>query len=115
MSMTTTRNGFTVQDVTFKNARRQSEIDKEIDHEEVEEQEIQAPVSVTPEQVKEFYKAKIAVAHDSNEKRVYSQTIRWINDLLEAKKKLVVLEDKLSKYEADESTEDTLKDISEDM
>lgn len=94
-SMTTTRNGFKTEDITFKGARRQSEILKEVeDNEEVSDSNVQAPVSLTPEQVKAFYMLKISSAVDSNEKRVYAQTIRWIDELLETKKKLFALEAK---------------------
>ena len=41
-----------------------------------------------------FYIAKISTAKDSNEKRVYAQTIKWIDELLETKKKLFALEAK---------------------
>lgn len=92
--MTTTRNGFKVEDVTFRGARLQSEILKEIEPEDIPEEEVKAPVSLTPEQVKAFYVSKIAVARDSNEKRVYAQTIKWIDELLETKKKLFILESK---------------------
>lgn len=91
---TTTKNGFKVEDVTFRNARRQCEIENEIEHTEFEEEEVKAPVSLTPEQVKQFYLDKIQVAKDSNEKRVYAQTIKWIDELLETKKKLFALEAK---------------------
>ena len=93
-NVTTTRNGFRVEDITFKNARRQCEIDNEIEHTEESTEEVKAPVSLTPEQVKTFYVSKIALAKDSNEKRVYSQTIKWIDELLETKKKLFALEAK---------------------
>ena len=97
--MTTTRNGFRVEDVTFKHARKQSEIENEIERDserdsEEEESQIKAPVSLTPEQVKIFYLAKIDASKDSNEKRVYAQTIRWIDELLSTKKKLFALESK---------------------
>ena len=92
--VTTTRNGFRVEDITFKNARRQCEIDNEVEKSEETEDSIQAPVSLTPEQVKSFYILKIASAKDSNEKRVYAQTIRWIDELLDTKKKLFALEAK---------------------
>ena len=92
--VTTTRNGFRVEDITFKNARRQCEIDSEVEKSEETEDSIQAPVSLTPEQVKSFYMLKIASAKDSNEKRVYAQTIRWIDELLDTKKKLFALEAK---------------------
>lgn len=91
---TTTKNGFKVEDITFRQARRQSQIENEIDHEEVVTDDVKAPVSLTPEQVKTFYMNKINVARDSNEKRVYSQTIKWIDELLETKKKLFALENK---------------------
>lgn len=93
-NVTTTLNGFRVEDITFKGARRQSEIDKEIDTVVEDEVEVKAPVSLTPEQVKMFYVSKIAVAKDSNEKRVYAQTIKWIDELIDTKKKLFALEAK---------------------
>ena len=105
--VTTTRNGFRVEDITFKNARRQCEIDNEVEKSEETEDSIQAPVSLTPEQVKSFYMLKIASAKDSNEKRVYSQTIRWIDELLDTKKKLFALEAKEVK-ENDDGTADSI-------
>lgn len=107
--VTTTQNGFRVEDVTFRGARRQSEIDNEIDRVEVVQEDIKAPVSLTPEQVKDFYTQKIAVARDSNEKRVYAQTINWIDELLETKKKLFTLEAK----EVIENDDGTADDIEE--
>ena len=105
--VTTTRNGFRVEDITFKNARRQCEIDNEVEKREETEDSIQAPVSLTPEQVKSFYMLKIASAKDSNEKRVYAQTIRWIDELLDTKKKLFALEAKEVK-ENDDGTADSI-------
>lgn len=105
--VTTTRNGFRVEDITFKNARRQCEIDNEVEKSEETEDSIQAPVSLTPEQVKSFYMLKIASAKDSNEKRVYAQTIRWIDELLDTKKKLFALEAKEVK-ENDDGTTDSI-------
>lgn len=105
--VTTTRNGFRVEDITFKNARRQCEIDNEVEKSEETEDSIQAPVSLTPEQVKSFYMFKIASAKDSNEKRVYAQTIRWIDELLDTKKKLFALEAKEVK-ENDDGTADSI-------
>lgn len=107
--VTTTKNGFRVEDITFKGARRQCEIDKEIDHEESEQSEVKAPVSLTPEQVKAFYILKISGAKDSNEKRVYGQTIKWIDELLETKKKLFSLEAK----EVVDNDDGTADDIEE--
>ena len=105
--VTTTRNGFRVEDITFKNARRQCEIDNEVEKSEETEDSIQAPVSLTPEQVKSFYMLKIASAKDSNEKRAYAQTIRWIDELLDTKKKLFALEAKEVK-ENDDGTADSI-------
>ena len=92
--VTTTRNGFRTEDITFRNARLQSAILDEMEKEEIPEEEVKAPVSLTPEQVKQFYLSKIVVARDSNEKRVYAQTIKWIDELAETKKKLFALEAK---------------------
>ena len=105
--VTTTRNGFRVEDITFKNARRQCEIDNEVEKSEETEDSIQAPVSLTPEQVKSFYMLKIASAKDSNEKRVYAQPIRWIDELLDTKKKLFAFEAKEVK-ENDDGTADSI-------
>ena len=105
--VTTTRNGFRVEDITFKNARRQCAIDNEVEKSEETEDSIQAPVSLTPEQVKSFYMLKIASAKDSNEKRVYAQTIRWIDELLDTKKKLFAFEAKEVK-ENDDGTADSI-------
>lgn len=85
---------FRSEDVTFRNMRKQSEIENEIEKEEEPEEEIKAPVSLTPEQVIDFYKTKIAMAHDSNEKRLYSQTIKWIKELQSTKKELLILREK---------------------
>lgn len=108
-NVTTTKNGFRTEDITFRGARRQCEIENEIERTEEEEVQVQAPVSLTPEQVKAFYMLKIASANDSNEKRVYAQTIRWIDELLETKKKLFALENK----EVVENDDGTADDIEE--
>lgn len=86
--MTTARRGmFRVEDVSFRNPRKQSEVAKEIAAERgISEQSISAPVSLTPEQVKAFYAAKRAETYDTNEKRVYDLTIKWIDELFVFKK-----------------------------
>ena len=95
MPMTTTHKGFRVEDITIHGARKQREILKEIEQEDgVQEDNIKAPVSLTPEQVKSFYLQKINSVKDSNEKRVYSQTIKWVDEMLDLKKKLIALENK---------------------
>lgn len=107
---TTTKNRFRTEDVTFRHARRQSEIDNEIEHEEEPEQVVKPPVSLTPEQVMDFYKAKIAKTSDSNEKRVYSQTIIWIKDLLATKKALLALREKaIAREEEGKDLEDIVE------
>ena len=89
-NMTTTRNGFRVQDITFKKARRQSEIDKEIENDTgVDRSNVSVPVSLTPEQVKSFYEQKIEATHNGQEKSLYRQTIRWIDEMLALKKRIV--------------------------
>ena len=105
--VTTTRNGFRTEDITFRNARLQSAILDEMEREEFPEEDVKAPVSLTPEQVKQFYMTKITVARDSNEKRVYAQTIKWIDELLETKKKLFALESK-EVVENDDGTGDSI-------
>lgn len=107
--VTTTRNGFRTEDITFRNARLQSAILDEMEHEEIPEEEVKAPVSLTPEQVKQFYMSKIAVARDSNEKRLYSQTIKWIDELSETRKKLFALEAK-EVVENDDGTADSIEE-----
>lgn len=107
--VTTTIKGFRVEDVTFKNARRQCEIDKEIEHTDKEQEQVKAPISLTPEQVKEFYMLKITATMDSNEKKVYAQTIRWIDEMIETRKKLITLESK----EVVDNDDGTADDIEE--
>ena len=102
-TVTTTKNGFRTEDITFRGARKQSAILDEIEREDTTEVDVQAPVSLTPEQVKDFYKKKIEVARDSNEKRLYSQTIKWIDELAETKKKLFNLEQKIASEVKDET------------
>lgn len=110
-NMTTTKNGFTVEDVTYRRMRMQSQIENEIEKPEVQEVHVKAPVSVTPEQISDFYKVKILQARDSNEKRVYSQTIRWIKELQEVKKELAVLKEKMIARSAeDEEIEDIVEE-----
>lgn len=96
-NMTTAYGGnFPVQDITFKHARRQSEVAREIAEERGEDlspEGVPVPVSLTPEQVKKFLTARCEVV-SSNERRVYQQAIRWIDELLETRKKLILLESK---------------------
>lgn len=101
---------FRSEDVTFWHMRKQSEIENEIEREEEPEEEVKAPVSLTPEQVIDFYKTKIAKASDSNEKRLYSQTIRWIKELQSTKKELLILREKeISRSASEEEAEDIVE------
>lgn len=86
---TTTRSNFRVEDITFKRARKQSEIDKELGITTVmNEEEVEVPVSLTPEQIKSFYAKKIQATQDQAQKKVYAQTIRWIDELQSVKAEL---------------------------
>lgn len=84
----TTTGMIRVEDCTFKRARKQSEIDKELGVEKEEEKEVEVPVSLTPEQVKAFYLKKIQATQDQPTRRVYAQTIRWIDELQRVKAEL---------------------------
>lgn len=109
--MTTTKNGFRVEDVTFKHARKQSEIENEIEHEDVIRPQVKAPVSLTPEQVIDFLKTQIAIAGDSNEKRLYSQVIVWIKELHDIKKKVLTLREKMIvRSKEDKEIDDIVED-----
>lgn len=86
---TTTTSHFRVEDVTFKKARKQSEIDRELGVEPtLNTEDVEAPVSLTPEQIKSFYEKKIQATEDQAQKRVYAQTIRWIDELQKVKVEL---------------------------
>lgn len=105
-NVTTTQNGFRVEDITFKGMRKQSEIENEIPQNEGKVSEVNVPVSLTPEQVKAFYEDKTAHTRDMKEKRVYEQTIRWIDDMLEYRKKLVAIEVKQAEVKDENPVED---------
>lgn len=102
--MTTTTRGFTVEDITYKHARRQSEIDKELGVEEPVAQEVEVPVSLTPEQVIAYYQGLISVSDNTNEKMVFSHTIRWIKELQKVKAELNLYK---LKEEREENARDT--------
>lgn len=109
-SVTLATRGFRVEDVTFKHARKQEEILKEMGVVQDQEEEVVAPVSITPEQVKQFCKDCILVAKDTQTKRVYSQMIKWINELSDTKKKLIAYE---LKEQIQRAGEDSPEDIQE--
>lgn len=107
--VTTTHNHMRVEDITFRGARKQSEIDKEMGLEPEESTKaVTAPVSLTPEQVKSYYLNLIKNSQDSNEKRVYAQTIRWIDELQSTKSELI-------KYQMKELREKESADTPDDI
>lgn len=106
---TTTHSFMRVEDITFRGARKQSEIDKELGLEPEESTKaITTPVSLTPEQVKSFYFNLIKNTQDNNEKKVYAQTIKWIDELQTAKSELI-------KYQMKELREKESADTPDDI
>lgn len=105
-NVTTTQNGFRVEDITFKGMRKQSEIENEIPHNEGEISEVNVPISLTPEQVKAFYEDKIVQTRNTRERRVYEQTVKWIDNMLEYRKKLVAIEVKQAEVKDENPVED---------
>lgn len=107
-NMTTTQNGFRVVDVTFKGARKQSAIDAELGQESPVDNNVTVPVSLTPEQVKAFYEAKSDGTHNMNERKLYQQTIKWIDEMLALKKQVIdyqLKEEKLKEQQDDNTIE----------
>lgn len=106
--VTTTKNGFRVQDITFKGARRQSAIDEElgINTEETSDGNIPVPVSFTPEQVIGFLDAKSITTQNMNERKLYKQISAWIDELFKLKKKVSQLEEKISIFESLSASEE---------
>ena len=109
---TTSKNGFRVEDVTFKKARMQNEILNEgVSDISCEPVEVKVPESLTPEQVKQYLAESVKSMEDTNKKKkVYAQMFNWINELLELRKKI-------RKYELDEmrrrDSSETPSDIQE--
>ena len=109
---TTSKNGFRVEDVTFKKARMQNEILNEgVSDTPCEPVEVKVPESLTPEQVKQYLAESVKSMEDTNKKKkVYAQMFNWINELLELRKKI-------RKYELDEirrrDSSETPSDIQE--
>lgn len=109
---TSSKNGFRVEDVTFKKARMQNEILNEgVSDTSCEPVEVKVPESLTPEQVKQYLAESVKSMEDTNKKKkVYAQMFNWINELLELRKKI-------RKYELDEmrrrDSSETPSDIQE--
>lgn len=108
---TTTSNIFRVEDVTFRGARKQSEIDKELGIEpDVSTDEVEVPVSLTPEQIKSFYLKKIQATQDQAQRRVYAQTIKWIDELQSVKAELMQYKMKELREQASADTPDDIQE-----
>lgn len=106
--VTTTKNGFRVEDITFKNPRKQSAIIEELGIDNVDDssKDVDVPVSLTPEQVKSFLSAKRDSAKNLQEIKLYIQVIRWIDELFSLKKEVIQLREKISVYSSSTSTDD---------
>lgn len=113
-SVTTTKNGFRVDDITFKGVRKQSAIIDELglNEEYSEEGDVVVPVSLTPEQVITFLNGKSENTHNMNERKLYQQLVKWVEELFDLKKKVVALEEKVATYQR--VNEDRIEDIIED-
>lgn len=101
--------GFRIEDVTFKNARRQSEIDSELG-EDLQVGDVQIPTSLTPEQVKEYFLLKSQNVPEK-ESRVFLQAVRMIDELLETRKKLFNLESKIVEEKEDDGTMQSVEEF----
>ena len=107
---TVARSGFRVEDVTFKGARQQSEILKEgVSDAEVNPEKVEVPKSLTPEQVKKYLLKSIQSSNSEDEKRVFAQIVKWIDELSEAKKKLISIELEDMKRSDSEETQDDIE------
>ena len=105
---TVARGGFRVEDVTFKGARQQSEILKEgVSDVEVNPEKVEVPKSLTPEQVKKYLLKSIQSSNNEDEKRVFAQIVKWIDELSEAKKKLISIElEDMKRRDSEQTPED---------
>ncbi len=83
---------FRVEDITFKGARRQSEILKEMGETPKETAVSGVPVSMTPEQVKQFYLSRAEETDNMRERALYHLTVKWIDDMLFYKKRVTEYE-----------------------
>lgn len=89
-SVTTARGGmFTVEDVSFHGARRQSEVAKELGITDEEQKEVNIPASLTPEQLIRFYEESAEKAVETRAKVAYAQTAKYLKDYIALKQKLM--------------------------
>ena len=112
--VTTTKNGFRVDDITFRGGRKQSAIIDELglNEEYSESGDVVVPVSLTPEQVINFLNGKSENTHNMNERRLYQQLVKWVGELFDLKKKVVALEERVVTYQR--VNEESIDDIIED-
>ena len=105
---TVARSGFRVEDVTFRGARQQSAILEEgVNDVEVRTEKIDVPKSLTPEQVKKYLLKTIQSSNNEDEKRVFAQIVKWIDELSEAKKKLISIElEDMKRRDSEQTPED---------
>lgn len=108
-NITTARGGmFRVEDVTFHNARKQSEVAKELGFAEETSDKVELPTSLTPEQLIKYYKECADNTNVTKEKVAYSQTSKYLQEYLELKQKLL-------KYQTQEFIEKRANDKEEVM
>ena len=89
---------FTPENISFQNARKQSKVAEEIAEERgITEEEIGVPVSVTPESVIRYLEEKSVSSQSEQERRVFSQSAKWIEELFELKREVKQLKKEISK------------------
>lgn len=107
--VTTTRRGFTTEDITFHGGRRQDAIIKELGMEDPDktEEDVVAPKSLTNEQLIAFYKESIQNTTDLDKKRVYTKTIHLIeeNEVMKNRLRTYVLKE-LETQRSEETVDD---------
>lgn len=91
--------GFRVEDITFKKARRQSEIDKELSVTRLKQDGVEAPVSLTLEQVMSYYKDVANNTEDEQTKKLFNQTVNWLQELQTLRQKLLMYTQKEEREE----------------
>lgn len=99
VATTATLAGFRREDISFHNARRQSEIENEIGKEQLVKDEVEVPVSTTPEQLIAYFRDCVEQENDRDKRHLYSQAAKYIERML-------VLEQKLIKYKIKEVIEE---------
>lgn len=109
---TSTRMGFTTEDITFHGGRRQDEIIKELGLEpsNLSEDNVEAPKSLTSEQLIDFYKECIKNTKDLDRNKVYTKTIHIIeeNEVMKNKLRTYVLKE-LEAQRSEETVDDIQK------